>query len=157
MPPAHGPIRLSTLALAAALAWLAWAPAGCMVIQTGPSARSLDAGAGVATSGEDHGEEIAGGAWPERWGRRGARPKGVIEPVDIPFRELVGVRLGEHHQLRPAEEERGAVERLARGEPGVGLYRYRAEGPGSYVFIKSFQTRDATGAEPEPSPERWCG
>ncbi len=111
---------------------------GCMVVQSGAVTSALvSGGAGTSASAptaSDH--DTINDAWPERWGCDGKRIKGVIEPVEGPLSDLAGVRLGEHHQLRAAEEERASVARLSAGEPGAGLYRFRAEGPGSYVFVR---------------------
>ncbi|MFI4896265.1 MAG: alpha/beta hydrolase [Phycisphaerales bacterium JB059] len=145
--------RSTRTAPALALGLLLAVLPACMVIQAGSVSAASSASVSAAPSATDEDARPDAGQWPERWGRRGQRIKGVIEPVDIPFDDLVGVRLGEHHQLRAAEEERAAVEKLAQGEPDVGLFRFRAEGPGSYVFIKSFQSRDAPADAPDPSPD----
>ncbi len=113
--------------------------AGCVAIQA-PAGAFVDAGA--ASDDEDAIEPERELEWPERWGRSGRRVQGVIEPVEGPIDDLRGVRLGEHHQLRTPEEERGPVDRLAEGEEDVGLYRFRAEGPGSYIFVRRFEDPD---------------
>lgn len=136
--------------LSAAALWttLTLALSGCVVVQPGSIQASLaDQSKPRASAHEPGGApprvDVPASpdaiAWPERWGTRAQRIKGVIEPVEGPLDRWVGVRLGERHQLRAAESERAALQRLAHGEPDVGLYRFRAEGPGSYVFVRSFQ------------------
>lgn len=77
--------------------------------------------------------------WPHRWGRASERTQGVIVEMEGPIDDLRPVRLGDHHQLRTPEEEREPVARLAEGVPDVGLYRFRAEGPGSFIFVEAYQ------------------
>lgn len=153
MTPAHLPSPAGSRWLALPLGVLLAVLPACMVIQAGSVSAVPSGRMASATSAGSDADSSEASLWPERWGRRDQRIKGVIAPVDVPFSQLMGVRLGEHHQLRAAEEEREAVERLARGEPDVGLFRFRAEGPGSFVFIKSFESRDAGAGAPEPSPD----
>jgi len=148
------------------MAPLALALTGCMVIQSGSVTSALvSRGSSSAAPSKPETAPASNAiaeAWPERWGRAGERVKGVIEPVEGPLDSLVGVRLGEHHQLRAAEEERDAIARLASGETDVGLYRFRAEGPGSFVFVKRrsdpndprpVENRVADGAGPDEPAE----
>ncbi|MEZ6242304.1 MAG: alpha/beta hydrolase [Phycisphaerales bacterium] len=114
---------------------------GCVAIQAPARMAGVDATTSPAID-EDVIEAVTPMKWSERWGREGQRVQGVIAPVEGPIDDLRGVRLGEHHQMRTPEEERGPVERLAQGEKGVGLYRFRAEGPGAFVFVKRYEDPD---------------
>lgn len=147
----------SRLNIPHALLWLLLVLAlpGCMVIQPGSVTSTLVAGSSRASVSDDRAgddAETIDEAWPERWGTGGQHIKGVIEPVEGPLDSWVGVRLGKHHQLRAAEEERAAMDRLASGEPGAGLYRYRGEGPGSYVFVRRFEDRAPESADNPDEP-----
>ncbi len=121
----------------------------CVAIQA-PSRMAVVEGA--APSDEDAIEPDSPLEWPKRWGRSGQRAQGVIARVEGPIDDLRGVRLGEHHQMRTPEEEREPVERLAAGENGIGLYRFRAEGAGAYVFVRRFE--DPNNPRPAEETER---
>lgn len=110
----------------------------CVAIQA-PARMTIGELAPAPDADEGAIEAVGALTWPARWGREGRRVQGVIAPVEGPIDDLRGARLGEHHQMRTPEEEREPVERLAAGEPGAGLFRFRAEGPGGYVFVKRFQ------------------
>lgn len=96
--------------------------------------------------------------WPARWGDDVTGAKGVIREVEGPVARLTGVRLGEFHYLRAAEEEYAdaaflsrAIARARGPEADPSGFRFRPEGPGSFVFLPD---PDYEGPDAQPVPIR---
>ncbi|MEM7628523.1 MAG: hypothetical protein AAF356_03775 [Planctomycetota bacterium] len=124
--------------------------------QRGTPARPGETSASVP--GERRGASQGPVPWPARWGDGLTGRKGVIREVEGPVRRIRGVRLGEFHFLRAAEEEYADAAFLARAidaarTPGADPtgFRFRPEGPGSFVFLPdpAFEGPDA-----KPVPRR---
>ncbi|MFT5424420.1 MAG: putative esterase [Phycisphaerales bacterium] len=89
--------------------------------------------------------------WPQTWEADQGKPKGVIVPLAGPLSIWQGVHLGEHHFLHAGEVERQDAALLASGLDEPKGFQFRAEGPGSFVFIRDprFEGPDAP---PPPVP-----
>lgn len=83
--------------------------------------------------------------WPETWESDEGKPHGVVVPLDGPLSIWRGVHLGEHHFLHAGEVERQDAALLASGLGEPDGFQFRAEGPGSFVFIRDpvFEGPDA--------------
>jgi hypothetical protein len=120
----------------ASLALWASALGGCLTVQPAQN----DAGRMVAAepSGVHSGRSAPSAddraLWPARWGDEIGT--GVVVRLDPDEGELVGVRVGRYHDLRPDAASRAVTERLADSRVGAGGYRFRMEGPGAYIFVQ---------------------
>lgn len=74
--------------------------------------------------------------WPETWRQDGAGVRGVIVPLAY-GREAYDARwLGEHHHLSTSEIERNDASALAGAVGAPTGFRFRPEGPGSFLFVR---------------------
>jgi len=91
--------------------------------------------------------------WPELWAPADAAPgtpRGVVLSLEGPLSIWRGVHLGEHHYLHASDTERTDAARLATALDRTDGFQFRAEGPGSFIFV-----RDPlySGPDARPAPE----
>ncbi len=87
--------------------------------------------------------------WPARWGNN-PDTRGVIVEIEHPLSELGAAHLSRHHTLRVSDTEYDDADALARALGIESSYKFRAEGPGSFLFTQrdpSLPPRDVE--EPE--------
>lgn len=87
--------------------------------------------------------------WPTRWGDNPDR-RGVIIPLDRPWSEFRAAHLGRHSSMRSSEIEYADAEILAGALGMESGFRFRAEGPGSFVFVPRVEPSDTPSSDPEP-------
>ncbi|MFG0305342.1 MAG: alpha/beta hydrolase family protein [Phycisphaerales bacterium JB040] len=91
--------------------------------------------------------------WPELWAPEDAEPgspHGIVIPLEGPLSTWRGVHLGEHHYLHASDTERADAARLATALDRTDGFQFRAEGPGSFVFVRDPRY---TGPDARPAPE----
>lgn len=93
--------------------------------------------------------------WPARWGTSTVRPgstAGIIIPLEHPISELRRAHLSRFHTLRTGDTEYADMTALARGMGIDRPYKFKPEGPGSYVFVHRAPLDDSDPAsEPDSS------
>jgi len=73
--------------------------------------------------------------WPDRWGDDPAR-RGVVVEIDHPIDELGVAHLSRNHRLRIGPTEYADAAALAEGLGMEEPHRFRAEGPGCFIFAR---------------------
>ncbi|MCA9304426.1 MAG: hypothetical protein KC996_09915 [Phycisphaerales bacterium] len=135
----------------------------CAALTTIPGCRSVHAARFdpppgstlVSASNADHSGETAAddrgteSRWPARWGDN-PDTRGVIIPLDRPWNEFRAAHLGRHSTLRSSEIEYADAEILAGALGKESGFRFKAEGPGSFVFVPRVEPSDAPSIKPEP-------
>ncbi len=117
---------------------------GCRSVQDRAMALHVEGASGGGSGGSAQVTKPSGVAgatdsiWPSRWGndeiQKGDRV-GVIVELDHPVSQLVPAHLSRFHQLRSGETEYQDAAALAGGMKIDQAYKFRAEGPGSYLFV----------------------
>ncbi|MBL4590656.1 MAG: hypothetical protein JKY96_01725 [Phycisphaerales bacterium] len=88
--------------------------------------------------------------WPSRWGNNPDK-RGVILELDRPWSEFRSAHLGRHHTMRSSEIEYADASALARAVGMKEGFKFKPEGPGSFLFVPRVE-KDQPG-EPELEPE----
>ena len=87
--------------------------------------------------------------WPMRWGSDPSN-RGVIIPLDRPWSEFQSAHLGRHHTMRSSDIEYSDASELA-GAVGIESgFKFRAEAPGSFVFVPRVEQGGQSSSKPEP-------
>lgn len=115
-----------------------------------PPGSTLVSSASADRSGETAADDSLGESrWPARWGANPDK-RGIIIPLDRPWNEFRPAHLGRFSTLRSSEIEYTDAELLA-GSLGVESgFRFKAEGPGSFVFVPRVEPDDEPPSKPEP-------
>ncbi len=135
---------------------IAFALIGCLGIGLG-SCRSTQAsmrtapvtadGSSVVSDGSAVEEEVS--RWPERWGNDPDR-RGVIIDLDRPWGAFRSVRLSRYSTMRSSEIEYNDAEILAGALGMESGFKFRAEGPGSFLFVPSLEPDEKVNPKLEP-------
>lgn len=91
--------------------------------------------------------------WPSRWGRNQVIPgtmTGTIVRLDHPVSQLRKAHLSRFHTLRTSETEYADMAALAKSMQIDRPYKFKPEGPGSYVFVHRPPVDDT---DPAPEPQ----
>ncbi len=99
------------------------------------SASSSDSSTVPSTASSDSEESSI---WPARWGTSAVLPgtsAGIIVELDHPVSELRRAHLSRFHSLRTGDTEYADMTALAQGMGIDRPYKFKPEGPGSYVFV----------------------
>lgn len=93
--------------------------------------------------------------WPSRWGAKQMIPgttTGTIVELDHPVSELSKAHLSRFHTLRTSDTEYADMTALAQAMQIDRPYKFKPEGPGSYVFVHRPPLNDSD-TDPELEPE----
>jgi hypothetical protein len=102
-------------------------------------------------AGADHSsiEKMTDSRWPMRWGDDPAR-RGVIIELDRPWAQFRSAHLGRHSNMRISEIEYADAEVLG-GALGMETgFKFKAEGPGAFLFVPRVEPADKPNTKPEP-------
>jgi len=126
----HRSALLGVLAIACSLVLGA-----CRSVQPAAlGARTHDRSGASSQHGEPRAEP-GGGKWPARWGNDPER-RGVVVELAHPIGELGVAHLSRNHRLRIGPTEYSDAAALAQGLGMEQPHRFRAEGPGCFVFAR---------------------
>jgi alpha-beta hydrolase superfamily lysophospholipase len=117
---------------------LACATLGCRSVQPAsfaPVPRADTSDARPETTGTPAPQTTSTDRWPPRWGDD-PDTRGVIVEVTHPLADLGAAHLSRHHTLRVSDTEYDDADALARAIGFDGSYKFRAEGPGSFLFAQ---------------------
>lgn len=136
---------MSLVTMGAGCRSVSLASAGLSRVPSADSGHSVST-AEVAQKPDD--EESTPSRWPTRWGGDPDRPGIIIE--EDPAVSMVPIHLSRDHQFRSTQIEYDDANTLA-GELGIEHgFRFRAEGPGCFLFIPNPQE---SGTQERATPD----